>query len=198
MYLEMKKIIILIYFVIVAFLQITVAQKTVTVDLEATEARMKDALPDVHTRPIICDVLVKKYQAGAEWCKETETNTIEKSTSRFTDKWYITASVFTALLGNIQYFNEQARTELKNYGMFCSQQYHQCDVVIAPIFNFRTTTKEEKQKFGADFLIVISGYAADFVNFKNATEADMDLLIKEANLNGKGYNSLGVIPLMSK
>lgn len=158
------------------------AQKTTTatVEIAATEARMTDAMVNVYARPVICDVMVKKYQSGAAWCIETENNTIDKATGRFTDHWFISASDFYAIIGNTKTFDESSRRELKNYGMFLSQQYHKCDAILAPIFNLRTIQRGERIVSKGDFEISISGYAADFVNFKNATNEDLNLIQKSS------------------
>lgn len=158
------------------------AQKTTTttVEITATEARMTDAIANVFARPVICDVVVKKYQSGAQWCIETENNTIDKATGRFTDHWFISSSDFYAIIGNTKTFDESSRSELRNYGIFLSQQYHKCDAILAPIFNFRTVQRNEKNAHKGDYEISISGYAADFVNFKNATSEDINLIIKSS------------------
>lgn len=159
---------------------------TTVVELTATEARSKDAAANVHVHPIICDVELKKYQAGADWCIETEFNKIDKKTSRFTDYWFLTFSDLAAMVGNGENkftWGQRQRDEIKNYGMFRSQQYHHCDIIVAPIFNFRTASQDERQSRGADYVIIISGYAGDFVNFKNVTDADLNLLEHDRKLN---------------
>ncbi|MBR4327352.1 MAG: hypothetical protein IKP73_17705 [Bacteroidales bacterium] len=155
------------------------AQKTTTVEVTATEARSTDAVASVHARPLICDVSMKVYTAGASWCKESEFNTIDKKTSRFTDYWFLTASDVQAISNSSNTINVD---EVKRYGQFRSQQYHQCDVIIAPILNFRSASKDEKQLRGADFVVIVSGYAGDFINFKNATEEDLRLIEKNKTL----------------
>ncbi|MBO4373330.1 MAG: hypothetical protein J5826_10385 [Bacteroidales bacterium] len=183
----LKKVLLSVAAIFVATSYVS-AQKTIVKEVQQTEARVTDAITSVHARPLICDVKVKTYSVGADWCRESDFNKIDKNTSRFTDFWFLTAEDVAAI-GKMD--------ELRSYGMYRSQQYHQCDVIIAPTFNFRTASKDEKQTRGADFVITVSGYAADFINFKNASDEDLNLIIKNDNIGNRGYGSAGLIPIMS-
>ena len=178
----MKRIFLILFATIVST-QFVSAQKTVAIDIAATEARATDAITTIHASPLICDVELKKYQVGATWCRETEDNVFDKSCGRFTDYWYITTSDLIALIGQTEYFNDNAKTQIRNFGINQSQQYHQCDVIIAPLFNFRTLKKDDKKYGSAQFVITISGYAADYTNFRLATKDDIDLMIKNSQIN---------------
>ncbi|MDD6001352.1 MAG: hypothetical protein PUC50_04065 [Bacteroidales bacterium] len=195
----MKKKIILLAAAIAGLTSIASAQKTTTVlEVNVTEARTTDAVTRVHARPIICDIKMKTYQQGADWCRESDFNLIDKSTNRFTDFWFLTSSDINAFISNDgKTTMDELTGQLRSYGMFRSQQYHKCDVVIAPIFNWRSASKDEKQQRGADYVVTISGYAADFVNFKNASDEDLNLIIKNDNIGSRGYGSNGLIPIMS-
>ena len=172
------------------------AQKTTTLlEVNVTEARRTDPITSIHARPLICDVKMKVYAAGAAWCKESDFNTIDKATSRFTDYWFLTASDVNAFINDSKTTMGELTDQLKSYGMFRSQQYHQCDVIVAPIFNWRSASKDEKQLRGADYVVTISGYAADLVNFKNATDEDLNLIIKNNNIGNS--RSGGLLPIMS-
>ena len=167
------------------------AQKTtVKEEVSSTEARMTDAVTTVHALPIVCDVVMKKYQAGASWCKETDFNKVDHTTNRFTDFWFLKGSDVSGIVGGSTF--SPGDPEIKNYGMFRSQQYHQCDVIIAPIYSFRTASQDEKQLRGADFVIVISGYAADYVNYRAAKEDDLNLIEHNERIKG-GFNNGEVI-----
>lgn len=195
----MKKKIILLAAAIAGLTSIASAQKTTTVlEVNVTEARTTDAVTRVHARPIVCDVKMKTYQQGADWCRESDFNLIDKSTNRFTDFWFLTTEELNAFISNDgRTTMDELTVQLRSYGMFRSQQYHKCDVVIAPIFNWRSASNDEKQKRGAHYVVTISGYAADFVNFKNASDEDLNLIIKNDNIGSRGYGSNGLIPIMS-
>ena len=185
----MKKKVFLAVLAMVGATSFASAQKTtVKEEVSATEARMTDAVTSVHAMPIICDVVVKKYQQAASWCKETDFNKVDHENNRFTDFWFLKGSDVSGMVGSTSF--SPSDPEIKNYGMFRSQQYHQCDVIIAPTYSFRTASQDEKQLRGADFVIVISGYAADYVNYRPATMDDLTLIrynehIKDVSIDGE-------------
>jgi len=178
---NMKKKVLLAVVAIVGATSFASAQKT-TVEINATEARTTDAITSVHARPLICDVKQKKYQAGADWCKDTEFNKIDKTTGRFTDRWYLDAATGQAL-GDTE--------AMKRYGQYRSQQYRQCDVIIAPIMNVRSTSKDEQGQYnGAAYVVTIIGYAADFdmTTLTNASKEDLLLIQTNKNIIGTEDN----------
>lgn len=177
----MKKKVFLAVLAMVGATSFASAQKT-TVEINATEARTTDAITSVHARPLICDVKQKKYQAGADWCKDTEFNKIDKTTGRFTDRWYLDAATGQAL-GDTE--------AMKRYGQYRSQQYRQCDVIIAPIMNVRSTSKDEQGQYnGAAYVVTIIGYAADFdmTTLTNASKEDLLLIQTNKNIIGTEDN----------
>jgi len=195
----MKKKVLLAVVAIVGATSFASAQKTTSIlEVNVTEARTTDAITRIHARPLICDVKMKTYQSGADWCRESDFNLIDKSTNRFTDFWFLTSSDVNAFINSDgKTTMDDLTRQLRSYGMFRSQQYHKCDVIVAPIFNWRSASKDEKQQKGADYVVTISGYAADFVNFKNASDEDLNLIIKNDNIGSRGYGSNGLIPIMS-
>ncbi|MBQ4408163.1 MAG: hypothetical protein IKP73_17675 [Bacteroidales bacterium] len=171
------------------------AQKTTTVEITGNEARMTDAVSAVHARPLVCDVKMKTYyqsdpKTGAinkaakntdlSWCIENDFHKIEKETSRFTDYWFLSREDFYAVYVKNNHIDVE---NLKNYAMFRSQQYHKCDVILAPVFNYRTATNDEKGAAGDVYLtLTVMGFAGDFINFRQATMEDFDLLKQNAEL----------------
>ena len=177
----MKKKVFLAVLAMVGATSFASAQKT-TVEINATEARTTDAITSVHARPLICDVKQKKYQAGADWCKDTEFNKIDITTGRFTDRCYLDAATGQAL-GDTE--------AMKRYGQYRSQQYRQCDVIIAPIMNVRSTSKDEQGQYnGAAYVVTIIGYAADFdmTTLTNASKEDLLLIQTNKNIIGTEDN----------
>lgn len=169
------------------------AQKTTTVEITGNEARMTDAVAAVHARPLVCDVKMKTYyqtdpktglanksakNPDLSWCVENDFHKIDKETSRLTDYWFITRETFDKVFVRNNRIDEE---NLRNYAVFRSQQYHKCDVILAPVFNYRTATNDEKGVAGDVFLtLTVIGYAGEFVNFRQATEEDYNLLDRNA------------------
>ena len=176
------------------------AQKTTT-EVTMTEARMTDAVAAVHAMPLVCDVKLKTYYVVDEktgkikvpnvksndlsWCIENDFHKIDKETSRLTDYWFLTKEDMEAFKDAKGYFIDN---DLKNYAMFRSQQYHKCDVILAPVFSYRTATKDEQSSAGNSVALTLTvmGYAGEFVDFRPATKADYSLLIDNHNLKVSG------------
>ena len=171
------------------------AQKTTT-ELSHNEARTTDAIASVHAMPLVCDVKVKTYydvdDAGKikspktkasdlSWCIENDFHKIDKETSRLTDYWYLTADDVKAFIDAKGYLDD---TQLRNYALFRSQQYHKCDVILSPIFTYRTATKDEQSSLGNSiaYTLTVMGFAGEFVNFRKANLSDYDVLNKNHNL----------------
>ena len=171
------------------------AQKTTT-EMSHNEARATDAIASVHAMPLVCDVKVKTYYQADEktgvinktaknpdlsWCIENDFHKIDKETSRFTDYWYLTADDVKSFIDAKGYWDDK---QLKNYALFRSQQYHKCDVILSPIFTYRTATKDEQSTLGNSVYLTLTvmGFAGEFINFRKATLPDYQLLGENHNL----------------
>lgn len=177
------------------------AQKTTT-EVTMTEARMTDAVASVHARPLVCDVKVKTYYEVDEkgkikpgnikskdltWCVENDFHKIDKETSRLTDYWFLTYDDVKAFYDKSGSIDDD---DLKSYAMFRSQQYHKCDVILAPVFSYRSATKDEQSSVGNNIALTLTvmGFAGEFVDFRQATVEDYDILDRNHNLEvAKGY-----------
>ena len=178
------------------------AQKTTT-EVTMTEARTTDAIASVNARPLVCDVKVKTYykvndkgelEKGPDgkfktrdskeltWCIENDFHKIDKETSRLTDYWFLTGDDVKAFKDTRT--NAYVSEDLKSYAIFRSQQYHMCDVILAPIFSYRTPTKDELSQVGnqIELVLTVMGFAGEFVNFRQATLEDYKLLTEDHNL----------------
>lgn len=136
----MKKV--LLFFVgILSFVTVN-AQKTVT-RIQETQARLLDVTSNAYVHPLTVELKV------------------DDSKGRVRDVWELT--------------KEQAESEMhgdleniRSYGVFMSSKKHNCDVIVAATFNFKTSDD------GSGYELEVVGFPASFVNWATATQQDYE------------------------
>ena len=123
------------------------AQKP-NVKIQDTQARLLDMQSNGYVKPLTVELKV------------------DDSKGRVRDQWQLT--------------REQAETEMngdlaniRSYAVYMSSKKHNCDVIVAATFNFRTSDD------GKGYEIEVVGFPASFVNWKTATQADYEWIRME-------------------
>mgnify|MGYP006873026689 FL=1 len=122
------------------------AQKTVK--FEDAQARAFDVVPNSYVKPLTVELKV------------------DEAKGRITDVWEIKPEDMLALI-NEKDPAEVQKQNLRNYAVYKSSQKHNCDVIVAPVFNIRT---EDVSK---GVTVTIVGFTANFVNWKTMDEKDV-------------------------
>lgn len=142
----MRKVILFCLFSLVATVGV-MAQKT-NVKIQDTQARLLDMQSNGYVKPLTVELKV------------------DDSKGRIRDVWPLT--------------REQAEVEMggdipniRSYAVFLSSKKHNCDVIVAATFNFKTADD------GKGYEIEVVGFPASFVNWKTATTADYEWIRME-------------------
>ncbi len=129
----------------------SVAQKTVKVDFQASQARLLEAAPNAYVKPVIAEVKV------------------DAQNGRIRDTWTMDA---LELQSRMIHNNDDATMHnLKSYALFKSSEKHNCDMILVPTFDIHITN--------AGATINIVGYPANFSNWTTGTKADYDWILLE-------------------
>lgn len=120
------------------------ADKTVKFDFQTSEAMTMDVYPSTYIQPLVAEVVVDS-RAG-----------------RIHDTWQLSPADFQARAfpGD----DDATLANLRAYGLFKSSEKHNCDVIVAAMFDIRINNS------GATIKLI--GYPANFKNWKTGTAAD--------------------------
>lgn len=142
----MRKLILFSMFGLV-FVVNAMAQKP-NVKIQETQARLLDMWSNGYVKPLTVELKV------------------DESKGRIRDQWQLT--------------REQAETEMngdlkniRSYAVYMSSKKHNCDVIVAATFNFKSTDD------GKGYEIELVGFPASFINWKTATQADYEWIRME-------------------
>ena len=134
-------------FVALTFVAMAVsAQKTIK--FENNQARAFDVVPNSYVKPLTVELK------------------IDETKGRVTDVWEIRPEELIALVnekdpGDVQMQN------LRNYAIFKSSQKHQCDVIVAPVFNIHS------DDVARGVTVTLIGFCANFANWKTMEDKDV-------------------------
>lgn len=136
----MKKVL-LLFVGILTFVTVN-AQKTVT-RVQETQARLLDVTSSAYVHPLTVELKV------------------DENKGRVRDVWELT--------------KEQAEIEMhgdlaniRSYGVFMSSKKHNCDVIVAATFNFKTSDN------GNGYELEVVGFPASFTKWATVTIADYE------------------------
>lgn len=135
------------------------AEKTVRFNFQTSEARAMDVMPSTYVRPLVANVVV------------------DTSTGRIRDSWVLSLEDFKSR----QYSDDPNATlqNLKAFALFKSSEKHNCDLIVAPIFDIKITES------GAEINLI--GYPANFANWSTGAKADMDWIeFEKQQMRDKG------------
>ena len=158
----MRKLILLFVFGIVASL--SMAQKNVSVEYQESSTRNLEPEHYMVTAPLIADIKVT-----AEKITYTETEAFRK---------------FPITADNVKDINE-AMPEFKKIALSRAAKAHNADLLVGTIIDVTTDA-------GGFIRITVSGYPAKYVNFRNATSQDMDI-VKSARIATYGQDNLEIL-----
>ena len=85
---------------------------------------------------------------------------------RITDTWPLTGEQVNALNGDL--------ANIRSWGVFQSSRKHNCDLIVAATFDFKTDPMNQGM-----YILTVVGFPANFVNWKTATDADMEWIKSE-------------------
>ncbi|MBQ8968801.1 MAG: hypothetical protein IJ064_03585 [Bacteroidaceae bacterium] len=122
------------------------AQKTVK--FENNQARAFDVVPNSYVKPLTVELK------------------IDEQKGRITDVWEIRPDELIALVNEKDAGDVQMQN-LRNYAIFKSSQKHNCDVIVAPIFNIRS------EDVSRGVTVTLIGFCANFVNWKTMDDKDV-------------------------
>ena len=127
------------------------AQKSVKFELQESQARVLDVNPSTYVKPVIAEL------------------SVDTSKGRLRDKWTLNADELAARV--IKNDDKATLQNLRTYAVYKSSEKANCDVVIAATFDIRITDD------GAS--IIVTGYPANFTNWKTGTVADYEWIKNE-------------------
>lgn len=115
------------------------AQRHEVFNFQSSEARALDLNPASTVVPLVAEIIV------------------DSVTGRINDSWHISPSDFLARQIPNNY--EATLNNLRAYGLFKSSLEHNCDIIVAPIFDIAINNQ------GATINLI--GYPANFANWSN-------------------------------
>lgn len=160
----MKKIFVL-FAMASATLSVT-AQKNI-ISLESSQARTMEVVNNSYVRPVTVELK------------------IDEQKGRINDVWNISYDEFTSIAGPIsdKGYSDLQMQFLRNYATFKSTQKHQCDVIVAPIFDIQTKNLAQ----GATITLI--GFTANYVNWRTMQDSDLPWIrIENMNPHIQGQN----------
>lgn len=120
------------------------ADKTVKFDFQTSEAMTMDVYPSTYIQPLVAEVVV------------------DTKSGRIHDTWELSLKDFQA---RAYPDNDDATlANLRAYGLYKSSEKHNCDVIVAAMFDIRISDT------GA--VIKLIGYPANFSNWRTGINAD--------------------------
>lgn len=122
------------------------AQKT-TVKIQDTQARIVGINPTAYVNPLTVELQVHPQ-------------------GRVTDTWPLTIQQVEKDMGG-------QLENIRSWALFMSCQKANADVIIAPMFNFKSTDD------GEGYTITVVGFPANFVNWHTATKDDYEWMRME-------------------
>ena len=117
------------------------AQKT-SVKIHDTQARTVDVSPTTYVKPLTVELEVS-------------------ANGKVTDTWSLSKEQVEVQMGGIL-------ENIRSWGLYASCQKWKADVIVAPIFNFRTNDA------GDGYILTVIGFPANFKNWRTATESDYE------------------------
>lgn len=139
----MKRIV-LILLVMVLGCTASFAQSKNIANIQETQARLLDVNPSTYVKPLTCEIQVLP-------------------TGRIMDIWTLTMEQVKDLHGDLP--------NIRSWGVFQSSRKHNCDLLVAATFDFKTDPDNPSQ-----FLLTVVGFPANFVNWKSIDEKDYEWL----------------------
>lgn len=136
----MKKIVIALLLISSTF-AVADAQKT-SVKIHDTQARTVDVSPTTYVKPLTVELEVS-------------------ANGKVTDIWSLSKDQVEVQMGGIL-------ENIRSWGLYASCQKWKADVIVAPIFNFRTNDE------GDGYILTVIGFPANFKNWRTATESDYE------------------------
>ena len=136
----MKKFL-LIVMILAVFPVFGYAQKT-TVKIQDTQARIVGINPTAYVNPLTVELQVHPQ-------------------GRISDTWPLTIQQVEKDMGG-------QLDNIRSWALFMSCQKANADVIIAPMFNFKSTDE------GDGYTITVVGFPANFVNWHTATTAERE------------------------
>ncbi len=141
----MKKFL-LIVMILAVFPVFGYAQKT-TVKIQDTQARIVGINPTAYVNPLTVELQVHPQ-------------------GRISDTWPLTIQQVEKDMGG-------QLDNIRSWALFMSCQKANADVIIAPMFNFKSTDE------GDGYTITVVGFPANFVNWHTATKDDYEWMRME-------------------
>lgn len=136
----MKKIVLALLLISSTF-AVANAQKT-SVKIHDTQARTVDVSPTTYVKPLTVELEVS-------------------ANGKVTDIWPLSKDQVEVQMGGIL-------ENIRSWGLYASCQKWKADVIVAPIFNFRTNDE------GDGYILTVIGFPANFKNWRTATESDYE------------------------
>ena len=158
----MRKLVLLIAFGIVASL--SMAQKNVSVEYQESSTRNLEPEHYMVTAPLIADIKVT-----ADKITYTETEAFRK---------------FPITVDNVKDIKAMM-PEFKKIALSRAAKAHNADLLVGTIIDVTTDV-------GGFISITVSGYPAKYVNFRNATSQDMDI-VRSARIATYGQDNLEIL-----
>lgn len=136
----MKKLL-LTFAIIVGGISAANAQKT-SVKIHDTQARTVDVSPTTYVKPLTVELEVS-------------------ANGKVTDVWPLSKKQVEEEMGGVL-------ENIRSWGLYASCQKWKADVIVAPIFNFKTNDE------GDGYILTVIGFPATFKNWRTATENDYE------------------------
>lgn len=135
----MKKILLLL---VLSSLSICSWSQGKRTTLQETQARVLDINPNAYVKPLTVEIEMLP-------------------TGKVCDIWTLTADQVNSLNCDL--------ANIRSWGVFQSSKKHNCDLIVACTFDFRTDETSPNM-----YLLTVVGFPAKFVNWKTADESDYE------------------------
>lgn len=123
---------------------VSFAQSKNYTNIQESQARLLDVNPTTYVKPLTCEIEVLPV-------------------GRIMDVWTLTLDQVKDLRGELP--------NIRSWGVFQSSRKHNCDLLVAATFDFKTDPDNPSQ-----FLLTVVGFPANFINWKSIDEKDYEWL----------------------
>lgn len=147
----MKKLFFMVLFACIGVLGVQ-AQKT-TVEYRDTQARLLDVMSNAYVKPLTV---------------ELEIDTTLGTNGRVEEPWRISKKEAEVDMGG-------DIVNIRSWGVYKTAQRYGADVIVAATFSFGPDPEDPENYYE----LIVRGYAAKFVNWKTATDADYEWIRME-------------------
>ncbi len=156
----MKKFFLLTLFALLAWGGNAFAQK-VDVEIQQQQSRLVEVFSRAYVKPVTVELKVLQTQVTSKSNNQSDAN------GRISETYHLTKDEVEVSMGG-QLGNVRA------WAVYKAAEDYNVDAIVAATFNFRSNPENNNE-----YLITITGYVANFVNWKTATEADYEWIRME-------------------